>query len=329
MWVTFGVIFAHTGFVATADGDVHWQQWTNRAILDAAGEIVEYQCVGRDITERKRAEQEVETLNRVLEDRVRERTEQLRASEAQFQSLFHTTPLGMAITTAEGRFIDTNPAFQRIVGRAGAELQALTFADVTHPADLQESRRASRELLEGTRDLVPLVKRYLRPDGRLVWADVSVTAIRGPSGAYRYGFAMIQDATERKNEEAIRTGEQRALVLLAQDASLEEALAALIEALREPDPEMLSCVLLVDGDGKRLWYGAAPHLPEEYKRQVNGVEIGPSCGSCGTAAYRRERVIVEDVATDPRWAAYRAAALEHGLRGCWSEPIISAAGTTV
>jgi signal transduction histidine kinase len=155
---------------------------------------------------------------------------------------------------------------------------------------------------------------------------VSVTAIRDASGAFRCGFAMIEDATERKNDEAIRTGEQRALVLVAQDASLEEALAALIEALHETDPEMLCSVLLVDAGGKRLRHGAAPHLPGDYNREVDGVEIGPSAGSCGTAAHRRERVIVEDIATDPLWAAYRDVALEHGLRGCWSEPIISAAG---
>jgi len=83
---------------------------------------------------------------------------------------------------------------------------------------------------------------------------------------------------------------------------------------------------LVDPSANRLRHGAAPSLPSLYNEAVDGVVIGPSAGSCGTAAYRAEPVIVSDITTDPLWADYRDVALAHGLRACWSTPIRSSAG---
>ena len=96
-----------------------------------------------------------------------------------------------------------------------------------------------------------------------------------------------------------------------------------IEALL---PDMRCSILLLDADGVHLRHGAAPNLPDAYNRAIDGVEIGPQAGSCGTAAYRNQAVIVTDIATDPLWADYRALALPHGLRACWSTPIRSAHG---
>ena len=83
----------------------------------------------------------------------------------------------------------------------------------------------------------------------------------------------------------------------------------------------LCSVLLLDADGVTLRNGAAPSLPQEYNQAVDGVKIGPYAGSCGTAIYRNQLVIVSDIATDPLWAAYRHIAMPHGLQACWSSPI--------
>jgi len=92
------------------------------------------------------------------------------------------------------------------------------------------------------------------------------------------------------------------------------------------DREILTSVLLLSSDGKHLTHGAAPSLPKEYRDAINGSEIGPEAGSCGTAAYFGKPVYVTDIATDPLWAAYRDYALPHGLRSCWSTPIRNADG---
>jgi len=76
----------------------------------------------------------------------------------------------------------------------------------------------------------------------------------------------------------------------------------------------------MDPNSKQLRHGAAPNLPEAYTEAIDGAFIGPSVGSCGTAAYRAEQVIVSDIATDPLWADFRELALAHSLRACWSTP---------
>jgi GAF domain-containing protein len=92
------------------------------------------------------------------------------------------------------------------------------------------------------------------------------------------------------------------------------------------DSEILTSILLLSEDGKRLTHGAAPSLPTSYRQAIDGAEIGPCAGSCGTAAYLGRPVYVTDIATDPLWAAYRDLALPHGLRSCWSTPIRHADG---
>lgn len=87
------------------------------------------------------------------------------------------------------------------------------------------------------------------------------------------------------------------------------------------DSEILTSVLLLSADGKRLTHGAAPSLPKPYVEAIDGLEIGPSAGSCGTAAYRGTPVYVTDIATDPLWAPYRELALPNRLLSCWSTPI--------
>ena len=86
---------------------------------------------------------------------------------------------------------------------------------------------------------------------------------------------------------------------------------------------------MLDAKTNRLRHGAAPSLPKTYTQAIDGAAIGPCVGSCGTAAYRAEPVIVSDIATDPLWADYRDLALAHGLRACWSTPIISSAGSVL
>lgn len=115
------------------------------------------------------------------------------------------------------------------------------------------------------------------------------------------------------------------LEVVAAGAPLKQALDAIVSLFEQHSSGSFCSVLLLDEAGERLRHGAAPSLPEEYMRQIDGVAIGPSVGSCGTAAYIKRQVIVADIAGDPLWADYRDLALDHGLRACWSVPIFSPA----
>jgi PAS domain S-box-containing protein len=121
--------------------------------------------------------------------------------------------------------------------------------------------------------------------------------------------------------------EGRILEMVARGISLSHVLDDLCRLVEEQTPGVLASILLLDGD--RLRHGGAPSLPKAYTDAIDGAVIGPTAGSCGTAAYRAQQVIVADIAIDPLWADYRELALSHGLRACWSTPIFSSDGTVI
>lgn len=113
----------------------------------------------------------------------------------------------------------------------------------------------------------------------------------------------------------------RILELIAEGRPLPEVLTAVATGLEELIPGCRCSILLLDPPAGTLHHGAAPSLPPDYSSAIDGMAIGPQAGSCGSAAYLDESVVVGDITTDPRWDAYRGLALPHGLRACWSSPI--------
>jgi GAF domain-containing protein len=121
-------------------------------------------------------------------------------------------------------------------------------------------------------------------------------------------------------------GQSLVLELIARGESLHQVLDTLLRVIQLQCSGMLASILLLDPDGSHVRHGAAPDLPEEYVRAIDGLPIGPQEGSCGTAAFTRKPVIVGDIATDPLWNDYRAVALKNDLRACWSTPIFDSEG---
>jgi PAS domain S-box-containing protein len=134
-------------------------------------------------------------------------------------------------------------------------------------------------------------------------------------------------SSKSASAETILALERRILEMVARGDSLAEILDGLCRFVEGQASGVLASISLLDGD--RLWHGAAPSLPKAYTDAINGAAIGPSAGSCGTAAYRGEPVIVEDIASDPLWAEYRGLALPHSLRACWSTPVFSSQGKVI
>jgi len=116
--------------------------------------------------------------------------------------------------------------------------------------------------------------------------------------------------------------------MIASGASLTDILENLCGVIDAQNPDMMSTVLLADPDGRRLWPAAGPRVPSGWTRAITPLMIGPDMGSCGTAAFRKERVIISDIGSDPLWAGAshaqaRDVAIAHGLRAAWSEPLLS------
>ncbi len=128
-------------------------------------------------------------------------------------------------------------------------------------------------------------------------------------------------ASARKHAEALSACQTNVLEMIAQGLPATKSLTTLISKIEELCPRMLCTVLRIDDDGEYLRHFSSAGMPDEYNRMIDGTRIGPRSGSCGTAAFLRKQIIVEDIATDPLWQDFRDYALPFGLRACWSTPI--------
>lgn len=140
-------------------------------------------------------------------------------------------------------------------------------------------------------------------------------------------LCLVRDVTEAKKAAALLQFEAEVLELMAQgkpNAEVFEALLSGIEGmLHDGRASLLRLV------GQRLFLAHAPRLPDAYNEAISGIEIGPECGACGTAAFTGRTVISHDIAKDPRWCGVVELALQHGLASCWSVPVRSATGAVL
>jgi diguanylate cyclase (GGDEF)-like protein len=168
-----------------------------------------------------------------------------------------------------------------------------------------------------------------------MWLEIIATALIAGTVASTAGWLwtrrrLRENRREREdlaNSSLVIEEERRMLDLMARGASLGDVLDTLTRAIERISPGARCTVLLLDEEHRRfLLKGSGPSMPEEYLAAVNGLEIGPNVGACGSAAYRNETVIVEDIATDILFEQARDFVLSYGLRSCWSVPIRDSRG---
>lgn len=141
------------------------------------------------------------------------------------------------------------------------------------------------------------------------------------------GFVSVYvDISDRQRAEKFEQFRSHTLELLAGGQPLNGVLQAICLGVEKVNPRMRCSVLLLDNEGLHLGKGVAPSLPDFYNSALEGIAIGIGVGSCGTAAFTGERVIVEDIASHPYWQPYKELASQAGLGACWSQPVRSSAG---
>jgi signal transduction histidine kinase/PAS domain-containing protein len=295
----------------------------------------------------KQAKAEIKRLNEELEQRVVERTSQLttanidltgeilqrqRAEEAlllseaylaEAQRVSHTGSFGWSVSS--GDIVWSNETFRIFQYEPSNEPTVEVILQRTHPED-KAFVQESLDQAVGDRKAFDFEHRLLLPDGSVKYVRV----VGHPSTNYESGdfefVGAVTDITESKLAEALRDGENRILEMIARDAPLQETLENLVRVVEAQFAGLLCSVLLLDEDGQHMRHGAAPSLPRPYTKAIDGLSIGPKTGSCGTAMYRREPVVVTDILQDPLWEAYRHMAEPYGLRACWSTPILAHSG---
>ena len=288
------------------EGQVLVTQWSLRWSLDNRLTF----AVARDVTALERQERA------------------LRESEARMRSTVDSALDCIVVMSAEGLILDFNPAAERTFGYRREDVLGRELAELLVPERLREQHRQGlARLLEGgpARLIGQRVELpALRADGSEIIVELTITR---PAGVEPPVFtSFMRDITDAHRARALEEGQHRILAGIASRRPLAESLEAITRLAEQQFPGSLSSVLLLDDAGVHLLTGAAPSLPEAYSQAIHGTAIGPKTGSCGTAAWRGEMVIVTDIQTDPLWEDYRQLAAASGLAACWSIPVKSAGG---
>ncbi len=210
----------------------------------------------------------------------------------------------------EGQLLYFNPA--------SLPLMQLSNVDPTGPLPLEWQKPVRNALEHRTNKTIELEfsKRFF---------SITFSPVAERNYVNVYGFEI----TEIKLAENYLIDHNNILGNLVAGKPFQEILDALTQKVEKYSDGLLSSILILDRSKKFLHYGSAPSLPAEYLRQTKKVFLGPKEGSCGTAAFLKRTVAVEDISQDPLWEEYKDIALASGLRACWSTPILDFEGNVL
>ncbi|CDG83756.1 ATP-binding protein [Janthinobacterium agaricidamnosum] len=220
--------------------------------------------------------------------------------------------------------IDANHLAEQLFGLPLRGLLQLNIGDL-FPAR-QASEQSSLELLkekialtlEGKTEIFRATCQYR--DGKPIECEIRLVRLSVPGRQLVH--ARFIDLTERNLAQALRSGQNALLEMIAKGAPLKGTLDRLMLLIEGQSAGVYCSILLLDEDGQHMHSLSGPSLPPQYMAALEGAEIGPSVGSCGTAMFRKQAVVVSDIMQDPLWAPYRQLAQPFGLRACWSRPIM-------
>ncbi len=275
--------------------------------------------------EESQTEAGLEALNLTEQQSGSQNTQQY--VDPKYQDLFDFAPDGYLVTNPSGVIQMANCTIANQLAVSQSDLIDQAFVRFMHEQDYSLFyTRLHRLVLRGQKQIWEVI--LYSQQGNPFPAEITVVPIYDDSNAVTCLRWLVRDISERKRDEAER--DQAELLLEIQRAILEqiakgEPLPKVLDMLIRSMEEQLDgapCSILLCNEG-RLHHGAAPHLPLAYTQAINGVAIGEGIGSCGTAAFRGQSVIVSDIANDVLWQDFKELALAHNLRACWSVPIMT------
>lgn|GEM_PF-2461048 len=247
----------------------------------------------------------------------------------QFNSNIDDLTENSVFAVKNGRFVQVNQAFVIASGYTESEL-----IETVKPLELL-SRSSARSVLEALQRLKSGERYFQELDcqaydkngvKRNVYLSLSLSA---SPGLHNEGnedepttiTGCFKFTSTRKRAEVLLSIQSKALEKVATRCQLKAILSSLLLDIEAQSPGMLGSILLLDKDGVHVQHGAAPSLPQGFSDAIHGQPIGPVAGSCGTAAFLKKPIYVEDIETDPLWANYKQVAAQFDLRACWSTPI--------
>ncbi|MGX1901233.1 bifunctional diguanylate cyclase/phosphodiesterase [Thermolongibacillus altinsuensis] len=227
------------------------------------------------------------------------------------------------ILDERGSILDVNHFGAKSLGYTQDELIGASILKTVYEMDRSYVEQQMNKVFNECAHVIHQISyRKQKKDGSIIWVQEYLRCIHQEDGQ-QILLISCQDISKQKRTEQLLLGQKKILEMIAKGKEINEILNELIITIEQINPMAIGSILVLDKKENRLYHAASPHLPSEYIQATNGIQIGEKAGSCGTAAYRKEIVIVSDIERDPLWEDYKQIALAHGLRSCWAIPIFS------
>ncbi|AKA34221.1 PAS domain S-box protein [Flagellimonas lutaonensis] len=263
-------------------------------------------AMARDITEKKKAAKDLNIRNRALD----------------------AAGNGILIVDAQKPdqpIIYCNDAFQKITGYSKDEVLGKNCRFLQNDDRDQEAVAIMQSAIAKGKGCQVELRNY-KKDGTLFWNQLTITPVHDEAGKPTHFIGVQNDVTDRKQDEQLKDEVRQILELATKNKPLREIAIEIINGIETYVEECCASILLLKKESGTLHILMAPNVPKAFSEGIEGLEIGPKKGSCGTAAFLKKEIIVEDVANDPLWEAYKNLAQQSGIKACWSLPIYSSIG---
>lgn len=246
----------------------------------------------------------------------------LEYSDEKFKMLFEFLPLGISLIDYEtGKFLEVNDALLKSTNYTKEEFLEFSFWNFIQ-------KKYKKQILTQIQNLKkyakfgPIENDFIKNDGSHLYVKISGFIVTNDVGR-KIVWVSIEDITKIKEYEIIYKDNKELLEYIALENDLHKILNKITNLVEKRNKNIKCSILLLDKSGNNLINGSAPSLPDFYNEAIDGIEIGEKVGSCGSAAFKRERVIVDNIDTHENWQPYLDLTTKANLHSCWSEPIIS------
>ncbi len=319
------------------DGEYRWFSIGAAPLTDADGKVLKWCGVNTDIEDRKRAEtallrQITHSASIAIEHgasttSLTQALDELKRAEVGLSNIIDNIPAIAWYSHADGSSQFWNQRWHDYTGLSREANPTEGWLAAVHPDDRERLMLVRRTQMAAGRagEVEARIRRF---DGAYRWFLTRFVPSRDGTGAIVCWYGVSTDVDQQKIAEALLAGEKALFEMIAAGRPLLEVLTALCTLLDVSAARCFSSVLLLDREHMRVMHAVAPGLPPSYNQALQGATVSCEAGPCGMAMITNSRVIVTDAATDARWDldGWPRLALAHGLKSCWSMPIVSSNG---
>ncbi len=235
-----------------------------------------------------------------------------------YKTLFNNNSDPCFALSINGEFLLVNHAAEMLTGYSKEEFIKFSYLDLIDKRLIENTLKRMERLLNGQVENTDIIIRNKQGES----IEISLVVLPIYSGDKTIGIiGVAKDVTKKNYIESLVKEQNKILKMIVNGTKYTLILDEIVSIVEKFSPDCLCSVMIADQETNKLYTASSPKLPDEFINVINGIPIAPNAGSCGSAAYCKQPVIVEDISTNSLWMEYRDIALKHGLHACWSTPV--------